>query len=150
MELDAIGVKRKWLRCWKVLVGYQILVGVLFLTIGILWEWRGEEGIGAGAAVFFSLWGMFWLFLCRKCAYEKPGTKLLTCILVLSGLGVLKRFFGLAKSDFDLYELIELVIFVFIFIWFVITSLNLRKLNKKIRRENKKIELETVNPTASK
>lgn len=134
MDLDAVKVKKKWLRSWKAMLSFQIVTGLLFLVSGSISGWREtEDALG----ILLSLWAMFWLFLCRKCAYENPGTKLLTFILAMSGLGLFRRLTELIKSGPNLYDLVDYGIFIAIFIWFAITSLNLIDFNKKIKKEQK-------------
>lgn len=146
MELDLVGVRKKWIKSWKAMLGYQIVMGVLFLLVGLMFEWEGD-GKDAISGLILSLWAMLWLFLCRKYAYKKPGTKLLTFILVSSVLGVLRSFAELVKTNIDVYDVIDYAIYMPIFIWFVITSLNLRDLNKKVQGRNKGMQSETVNST---
>jgi len=143
MSLDAVIVKKKWLRSWKAMLAYHAVTGLLWLSVGIMFGWK-EESEDAALGIFLSLWAILWLFLCRKCAYEKPGTKLLTFVLVSAGLGILRRLPELMKSGPDLYDLADYGIFIAVFVWFAITSSNLLDFNKKIKKE-KKAELKIAN-----
>ena len=93
----------------------------------------------------FAPWGVLWLFLCRKCSYEKPGMKLLTLVVFLSGISILKSIAELVKSNFDIYDFVCYAIYIPIFIWFVITSSKLIEINKKIRDRDECMQNETVN-----
>ncbi len=150
MELSVGDVKRKWIKSWKVMLGYQIVAGVIFLLLGSMCDWEGGDGENATSGVLLSLWAIFWLFLCRKCAYEKPGTKLLTFVLVSSALSIFRNFSELMKNNFDIYDIVDIAIYMPFFVWFVIASLDLRGINKKIQGKNKEIRSETDNSTGKR
>lgn len=135
MELDTANVRKKWMKCWNAMMGYHLITGTLLLATWILGGCAetGEDYAG----VWLSFWAMFWLFLCRKYAYDNSGTKLLTFILVTSGLNLLRNLSKLGEFSVDLYSLADYGIFMTIFVWFAIRSLKLLELNKKINKKTK-------------
>ena len=132
-------VRKAWLKSWQAVLGYHIAGAVVCLLLSFTLGWEnGGKDLFLG--FLRSLFAILWSVLCYKCAYEKPGTKLLTFLSVLCGLGVLGKLSSLSQSDFSIYEIVDYLIFFPVFIWYIITSINLRSENKKIVEANKQTE----------
>ncbi len=135
MSTVAEKVRKNWLRSWKAIFGYYIVNIFFFLVIGGIQDEGARDE--ASLSIFLSLWAMFWLYLCRVCAYKKPGTKLLTFFIWTALFGNIRNLNKLIKTDLDVYDIIEYAIFIAIFIWFFSSSLELRSLNKKLKNPSK-------------
>jgi hypothetical protein len=132
--IDPESIRKKWLRSWKVIFGYNAVAGVLFLVLGITSGWEGTE---TAPGLITALWSMLWLAFCHQCACEKPGTKLLTSVLVASSLCMTSRLGALVSIHIDIPSIVDFAISLTLFIWFMNTSVKLRYLNKQIQKQNR-------------
>lgn len=82
--------------------------------------------------VFVFLFSFLSFLMFYKCAYKKPGTKVLTVSLILFTLGLLSS----VSALFKISSILEACIFIIQFsfsIWLGVLSYKMRELNQKIK-----------------
>jgi hypothetical protein len=107
-----------------------IHLGTLFLTYIQNVNWVGKELLFYAYSAFFTL---FSTYLYYRCAYKKPGTKLLTYMLfampiflLFNGIQVATGHLSFLLSSLHPLQLIPMI-------WLYILSWKLRKINKKLQ-----------------
>ncbi len=80
----------------------------------------------------FAFFSTLYFCILYRCAYKKPGTRILTVVLILAALGILRELGSLSKSP-------SLLDFCFSFVallmssWWCVLSYGLRKINHEIK-----------------
>jgi hypothetical protein len=80
---------------------------------------------------------LLWFWAIWRCAHEKPGTKLLTFLLVLAPLQLIALVGLLSRRSADLWAYGESLADLALYTWWFILSLKLRRINKRLQLKKK-------------
>lgn len=133
MELNEsqINIRKRWLQSLLGRVGLNA-VCFLFLIGNYRARILSEEELIANGIQFvlaIALAGLLYFF-----SYKRCGTAFLTSMLVISPIGLLNSMGEALKTDIDAFDVTFLLLHLAVFLWWYRASLDLRKLNKSIRK----------------
>lgn len=107
-----------------------IVIGNLFFTLALDRHWVGYE------MLFFSyctLMGLLTIYIYYRCAYRRPGTKLLTLILYTLPFSILFQGVQVALGNLPFFISGLHPLQLIPTIWLYALSWKLRKINKKLQ-----------------
>ncbi|MES2200297.1 MAG: hypothetical protein V4489_09050 [Chlamydiota bacterium] len=135
---NAGSIRQKWLSSFKAISYYNLIFGCILLGISCflyIKEEAFEYVLVSAVGCFLCMIGPYF---CYRCAYKKPGTKLLGFVLYGSIGGVLKRIEALAK-DFDVLSLVFFIVELAFVSYFFYSSMKLRALNKELNAQSRTV-----------
>lgn len=89
---------------------------------------------------YFLFVGFLQGILFLRCAYYKPGTRLLTCLLYLSPIGCLRETLEILEEGLSGKEIFLIILLTGLYIWLYYESIQMRKINRSIQEQMKAIE----------
>lgn len=129
-EEDAL-IRKKWFRSSLVYLISFPVVAVLILLIELLGKIPTSTVVVLVSSVILGGWGVFgmsYLF-----AYRKFGTRYLTFLVTIGPFSMLKNIVQVLKGPQDLWSIIFVVTEITFYIWWYRCTLDLRKVNKKMK-----------------
>ena len=117
---------------------FSIVFAAYSIGGGLLWsllmqsEYASLPGLIIGHLVF--------LFLLYRTAYKHPGTRMLTCFIILRCLGLLRTlgFFSMVKNHpYPIVYFATIVVDCFMIIVWIVLSFKLRKTNIRLQANQK-------------
>ncbi len=129
-EEDA-SIRKKWFRASLVYLIAFPIVAVLLLLFELLGKISTSTVVVLVSSVIVSGWGVFGISY--LCAYRKFGTRYLTFLVVAGPFSMLKNIVQILKGPQDLWSIIFVGIELAFYIWWYRCTLDLRKVNKKMK-----------------
>ena len=124
-------VRKQWLILTIIaLLAWPLLTLIFFTVLS-----KQEQVPGSVYWIFVSmaLLTVLFVYILYRCAYVKPGIRFLTFLLIVGPLLKIKATMDALKTGHDAVTLIALAVNLGLYIWWYILSLQLRKMNKRIR-----------------
>lgn len=134
MELlkNATRIRKRWLLCFKVRVWSISLLLAAVPLIGLFLNPPDALNAFFLVAFVFLIYGSCsWMEY--KCAYKSPGTKLLVFLMIGAIYSIVNQIIILINGG----DILPALLLIPLFIWDIITSYNLRELNKATKKQEK-------------
>ena len=132
MDKADLRLRKKWL----ILAFVAYVVGPWLSTLA---QGLVDERRSLGSSIAFSfvpvMLGLLLLAIAYRCAYEKPGTKMLMFLAIMGMLGCCRSVTEMTVHPFSVWLLCVCVAFECLSIWFVVLTFKFRDLNKRLQRE---------------
>jgi hypothetical protein len=137
MNEHDIKIRKQWLAVLLILPLWNLLYNALYLpsdpSWGVFPVWYKYSMIGASLIL-----PLVFNYIVYLCAYKKPGTKLLTFLLIATpislaaGLGVYA--FGNIPTPKNTYFWVHMVISNGVAIWWCVLNWKMRAINKRLQK----------------
>ena len=124
-------IRKKWFQASLIyLIAFPVCTSLIFL-LELLGKLPESTVMVIACSVILGGWGVFGI--AYLCAYRKFGTRYLTFLLVAGPFSSLKNIVQIFKEPIDLWAIIFVIAELTLYIWWYRSTLNLRKVNKKMK-----------------